>query len=123
METNATVAVYRSHEEATDAVRALQQAGIDVTKISIVGKDYHSEEHVTGYYNIGERMKYWGTLGAFWGGLWGLLVGAELFIIPGIGPVLVAGPVVASIVAGLEAQRAGRSSLQCRYSPEQHPSI
>src|SRR3984893_8445772 len=53
-------------------------------------------------YNAGDRMKYWGKMGAFWGGLWGLLFGAAFFLVPGIGPVLVAGPVAASIVAALE---------------------
>jgi hypothetical protein len=47
-------------------------------------------------------MKYWGKVGAFWGGFWGLLFGSALFMIPGLGPVLAAGPVVAWIVAGLE---------------------
>jgi hypothetical protein len=41
-------------------------------------------------------------MGAFWGGFWGLLFGAGIFAIPGIGPILVAGPLVAWIVAGLE---------------------
>jgi hypothetical protein len=71
-------------------------------KLSIVGKDYHTEEQVVGYYNTGDRMKYWGKLGAFWGGLWGMLFGAAFFAIPGIGPVLVAGPLVAWIVGALE---------------------
>jgi hypothetical protein len=31
-------------------------------------------------------------MGAFWGGLWGLLFGAAFFAIPGIGPVVIAGP-------------------------------
>jgi hypothetical protein len=47
-------------------------------------------------------MKHWGKFGAFWGGIWGPLVGAAFFFIPGIGPVLVAGPLVTSIVAALE---------------------
>jgi hypothetical protein len=106
MDTNSTVAVCQSHEQATAAVEALREAGIDVTKISIVGKDYHTDEHVTGYYNAGDRMKYWGKTGAFWGGLWGLLLGTGFFFIPGIGPVLVAGPVVAFIVAALEGAAA-----------------
>src|SRR5206468_6685823 len=71
------------------------------------GKDYHTQEHVIGYYNTGDRVKYWGKQGAFWGGLWGLLIGAAFFWIPGIGPVLVAGPLVAWIVAGLEGAIAG----------------
>ena len=53
------------------------------------------------YYNAGDRMKRWGEIGAFWGGFWGLLFGAGIFAIPGIGPVLVAGPLVAWVVAGL----------------------
>ena len=46
-------------------------------------------------------MKYWGKMGAFWGGFWGLLFGSAFFAIPGIGPVL-AGPLVAWIVGALE---------------------
>jgi len=37
-------------------------------KLSIVGRDYHTDEHVVGYYNTGDRMKVWGKTGAFWGG-------------------------------------------------------
>jgi hypothetical protein len=73
-----------------------------MTKLSIVGKDYHTEEHVVGYYNTGDRMRRWGKTGAFWGGIWGLLLGSAFFAIPGIGPVLVAGPLVAWIVGALE---------------------
>ena len=99
---NAVVAVYNHHEDAESAVKQLQTAGFDVKKLSIVGKDYNTEEQVAGYYNTGDRMKHWGKLGAFWGGLWGLLVGAALFVVPGVGPVLVAGPLVAWIVGALE---------------------
>ena len=67
-----------------------------------MGKDYHTEEHVIGYYNAGDRMKVWGKLGAFWGGLWGMLFGSAFFLIPGIGPIMVFGPLVGWIVAALE---------------------
>jgi uncharacterized membrane protein len=99
---NAVVAIYDSHSQAEDAVKELQRSGIDMKKLSIVGKDYHTDEHVVGYYNTGDRMKYWGKQGAFWGGIWGMLFGAAFFAIPGIGPVLVAGPLVAWIVGALE---------------------
>ncbi len=102
-ETSAIVAVYDTHVEAEDAVRALQQSGFDLKQLSIVGKDYHTEETATGYYTTGDRMKAWGTAGAFWGGLWALLFGSAFFIIPGIGPLLAAGPVVAWIVGALES--------------------
>ena len=96
------VAIYRSHAEAEQAVQELQRGGYDMKKLSIIGKDYHSDEHVVGYYNAGDRMRCWGKWGAFWGGIWGLLFGAAFFAIPGIGPVLVAGPLVSWIVAALE---------------------
>jgi hypothetical protein len=72
-------------------------------KLSIVGKGYHTDEHVVGYYNAGDRMKYWGKAGAFWGGFWALLFGSAFFMIPGLGPILAAGPVVAWIVGALES--------------------
>jgi hypothetical protein len=65
-------------------------------------RETHTDEHVVGYYNADDRMKYWGEMGAFWGGFWGLLFGSALFAIPGIEPILVAGPLVAWIIAGLE---------------------
>ena len=101
-DTNAVVAVFDTHPEADEAVRELQKSGFDMKKLSVVGKDYHTEEHVVGYYNAGDRMKHWGKLGAFWGGLWGLLFGAAFFWVPGIGPVLIGGPLVAWIIAALE---------------------
>jgi len=101
-DTNAVIAVYENHSEAEEAVKELQKSGFDMKKLSVVGKDYHTDAQVIGYYNAGDRMKYWGKLGAFWGGLWGLLFGAAFFWVPAIGPVLVGGSLVASIVAGLE---------------------
>jgi hypothetical protein len=99
---NSVVAVYRTHTEADQAVKELQRSGVDMHKLSIVGKGYHTDEHAVGYYSTGDRMKYWGKVGAFWGGFWGLLFGSAFFIIPGIGPILAAGPVVAWIVGALE---------------------
>ena len=101
-DTNAVIAVYDSHWAADEAVKELQKAGFDMKKLSVVGKDYHTEDQVVGYYNAGERMKHWGKFIAFWGGLWGLLFGAAFFWVPGIGPVLVGGPLVAWIIAALE---------------------
>jgi uncharacterized membrane protein len=99
---DSVVAVFHSHPEAEQAVKKLQRAGIDMHCVSIVAKDYHTDEQVVGYYNAGDRMKRWGKTGAFWGGFWGLLFGAAFFAIPGLGPVLVAGPLVAWIVGALE---------------------
>ena len=101
-ENNAVVGVYNSHTEAEASIKELQRSGFDMKKLSIVGRDYHTEEHVVGYYNAGDRMKVWGKLGAFWGGFWGLLFGSAMFFIPGIGPLFVFGPMVGWIVGALE---------------------
>ena len=100
--TNSVVAIYDTHERAERAIKELQEGGVDMKSLSIAGKDTHTDEHVVGYYNTGDRMKRWGKMGAFWGGFWGLLFGSGMFFIPGLGPILVAGPLVAWIIAGLE---------------------
>ena len=118
-QTNAVVAVYRSHSEAEAAVKELQRSGFDMTKLSIAGRDYHTEEQVLGYYNIGDRVKYWGKEGAFWGGIWGWLVGSAFFMVPGFGPLIIGGPLVGWIVGALEGALVvgGLSALgACLYS-------
>ena len=102
-DSGSVVAVYNSHTDAEQAVAKLSAASFDIKKVSIIGKDYHTEEKVVGYYTTGDRMKSWGGMGAFWGGIWGLLFGAGFFLIPGIGPVLVAGPFLAALVGALES--------------------
>lgn len=112
-DTNTAVAVFQSHEKAEEALRELQKSGFDMQKLSIVAKDYHTEQHAIGYYNTGDRMQCWGKFGAFWGGLWGMLFSSAFFLLPGLGPILVAGPLVGSIIAGLEgaAVMGGLSAL------------
>jgi hypothetical protein len=103
---SSAVAIYNTHTDAEAAVEELQTAGIDMKLLSIVGKDYRTEDHVVGYYKTGERLKYWGKLGAFWGEIWGLLKGGEAFFwMPGVGPILVGGPLVSSIVGALEGAK------------------
>ena len=101
-ENNAVVAIYKTHTEAENAVKELESADFNMKLLSIVGRDPQTDEHVVGYYNTGDRMKYWGGLGAFWGWIWGLLFGSALFVIPGVGPLMAAGPIVGWIVAALE---------------------
>jgi len=99
---NCAVAVFKSHREAEAAINELNKSGFDMKKLSIIGRDYHTDEHVVGYYSAGDRMKYWGKMGALWGGFWGLLFGSAFFLIPGVGPLLFAGPIVGYIVGALE---------------------
>jgi hypothetical protein len=99
---NAGIAILKTHIEAENAVKELQRAGFDMKKLSIVGKGYHTEEDVVGYYNAGDRMMFWGKQGAFWGAMWGVLFGSAVFLIPGVGPLVVAGSLVSAIVGGLQ---------------------
>ena len=101
-EQSAVIGIFNSHIEAEMSIKELQHAGYDMQMLSIIGKDYHTEEHVVGYYNAGDRMKVWGKQGAFWGGFWGLLFGSALFVIPGVGPLFVFGPLAMWIVGALE---------------------
>lgn len=96
------VAVYDTHTQAESAVKALQRAGFDMKKLSIIGRDYHTEEHVVGFLNAGDRAKYFGKFGAFWGGLMGMLFGSALFFVPVVGHVIVLGPLAATIFGGLQ---------------------
>ena len=73
---NSVVAIFGEHSAAENAIKELKTSGFDVKKLSIIGQDYRSQDNVVGFYNTGDRMKYWGKFGAFWGGLWGLLFGA-----------------------------------------------
>ncbi len=99
---HSVIAIYESHEEAEQAVKTLERAGVDMKRLSIVGKDFRTEEHPIGFYSSGDKMKFWGGQGAFWGGLWGMLFGGAFFFIPGVGPLVVMGPLVAWIVGALE---------------------
>ncbi len=94
--------VSRTHADAEKAIRCLSTSGIDMTRLSLIGRGYHSEEHPLGFYTAKEKVRAWGGVGAFWGGLWGLLLAPAVFMLPGFGLVAMGGPVVAALFAALE---------------------
>ncbi len=100
--TDIAVAVYDLHTQAETAVKSLQRAGFDMKKISIIGKDYETEQHVVGFLNAGDRAKVFGKLGAFWGGLMGVLFGSAMMFVPVVGHVIVLGPLAAALFGGLQ---------------------
>jgi uncharacterized membrane protein len=100
---NSVVALYSEHSDAEAAINLLKKGNFNIKQLAIVGRGYHTEDQVIGYYTTGDRMKHWGKKGAFWGGIWGMLIGSAFFLVPGIGPVLVAGSAVAWIVGALES--------------------
>jgi len=96
------VAIFADHQGADTAVKKLAAEGIDMKHLSVVGKGYHTDEKVVGFYNAGDRIKFWGKNGALWGGLWGWLMGALFMLIPGIGHVVVLGYLATMVVSAAE---------------------
>ena len=72
--------VFNSHIEAENATKLLSRNGFDIKKLSIIGKGYHCEEHPIGFYPASDKIKLWGTTGAFWGGALGLAVFTRGFL-------------------------------------------
>ena len=96
------IAVFPDHNAAEAAVKTLTAAGIEMKNLSVVGKGYHTDEKVVGFYNIGDRVKFWGTRGAFWGGLWGLFFGGLFLTIPVVGHVVVLGYLATIAITAIE---------------------
>ena len=96
------IATFADHAAADAAVRTLAASGFDIKNISVVGKGYHTEEAVAGFYNVGDRMTVWGSRGALWGGLWGLFFGGLFVAVPIVGHVVVLGYLGAAIASAIE---------------------
>ena len=96
------VAIFSEHTAAEAAIKKLAADGIDVKHISLIGKGYSTDEKVVGFYNAGDRVKVWGSRGAFWGGLWGWLFGGVFLFVPVLGHVFVLGWLATSVISALE---------------------
>ncbi len=92
------VTVYDTHIEAEAAIRAIEKSGFDMTKVSVVGKNYKIQAETVGYHSTGIGLEACDETGSFWGSMFGPVS----FWVPGIGPLLAAGPIVAWIVGAQE---------------------
>jgi uncharacterized membrane protein len=99
---DSVVAVFEDHNAAETAVKKLTAAGIEMKNLSVIGKGYQTDEKVVGFYNVGDRIKFWGTRGAYWGGLWGMFFGGLFMTIPLVGHVVVLGYLATIVIAGIE---------------------
>jgi hypothetical protein len=97
--TNSVVAVYRHHSDAEEAVHRLERAGIPIQRISIIGRNFQIREDIQGYYRPSDAALEGAGFGASVGGLFGLLMGFGLFVLPVAGTVIVLGP-LAGLIAG-----------------------
>jgi hypothetical protein len=57
--TESIIAVIPDQQAAGTAVKRLAQAGFERKNLSVVGEGYRSEEKVVGFYNSGDRIKFW----------------------------------------------------------------
>jgi hypothetical protein len=101
------IGVYPDHASAEEAVRKLQEAGIPMQNISIIGKDFQAVEKPLGFVTPGDVAKGGAKVGAWSGGIFGMLAGAAFLIVPGVGPVIIAGPLAAALLGGIEGSLAG----------------
>jgi hypothetical protein len=101
------IAVFPDHASAEDAVRRLQEDGIPIQHLSIIGKDFQAVEKPLGFVTTGTVAKDGARVGAWTGGIFGLLLGAAFLIVPGLGAVVVAGPLAAALLGGIEGALAG----------------
>ena len=101
------VAVYADHEQAESAIRRLHKDGYALDELSIVGRDIQVTEEPRGFVSTADYVSAGARTGAAAGGLAGVALGAALLLVPGIGPVVVAGPLAAALLAGIEGALAG----------------
>ena len=101
------VGVYDTMEQAEKAVQQLNQGGVSVAHVSIVAKNLENEKKIVGFVTTGDVAKSTACAGAWMGGLFGLLTGAAFLWVPGIGPMIVAGPLAAALLGSIEAAAVG----------------
>ena len=96
---DAVVAVYATEADLTAAIKHLEHEHYDMAAISVLGKGMSQERHVVGFETQRTHAARW----ARWGGLWGWLFGAFVFI-PGVGHVAIGGYLLFMLIsAGIGA--------------------
>ena len=103
----AVIAVFPDMDSAERAVRKLAESGFPVEKISIVGTGIESETRINGFVTVGDVAGPSAATGAWVGGLLGVLSGAAFLAVPGLGPLVVLGPLAAGVVAAAEGALLG----------------
>lgn len=97
--TNKIVGVFASEQDATNAIQDLKGMGYGADEISVIGKN--KDEMNTIHEHTGTKAPEGAATGAatggVLGGLAGLLAGLGLLAIPGVGPILAAGPIAATL--------------------------
>lgn len=103
------VGVFSSEDEAIRAIEELQARGVPTEAISVLSKDKRDIENVSGETGTKapEGVATGLATGGVLGGVTGLLAGVGALAIPGIGPILAAGPIAASLAGAVVGAGAG----------------
>jgi hypothetical protein len=128
------VGLYDRFEDAQRAVQALHNEGFRNEDISLIASDRegrYSRElegrrtDVTTDTDVADGAAAGAGIGAVLGGLGGLLVGLGALAIPGIGPVIAAGPLISTLAgAGIGAATGGLiGALVDLGIPEEHAHV
>src|SRR5476649_2973897 len=102
--TKTVSALFDTYSEASSAVNALEASGVPHSDISIVAnnsENWHKES------NAGTGAGAGAGAGAAVGGVGGLLTGLGIMAIPGVGPVVAAGWLVATAVGAVAGAAVG----------------
>ena len=102
-----TVGTFATHRDAERAVNRLIESGVQAEHLSIVTQQLEEREQVHGFVTAGDVAKTGATTGAWFGGLLGLFTGAALLWVPGMGQVIFAGWLTATVVTALEGGAVG----------------
>jgi hypothetical protein len=100
------IGVYESLDDAQHAVERLLREGVRVEDVSIVA-NLENETTIHGFVSPGEAAKEGAGRGAAVGGLFGLLAGTAFFFVPGVGPLVVLGPLASALIGAGEGALAG----------------
>jgi len=103
----AVIAVFPDLAAVEEAVVELARSGFPVDRISIVGKDMESQIRISGFVTTGDVAGPGAAAGAWVGGLFGVLSGAAVLFLPGVGPLVVLGPLAAAAVGAAEGALLG----------------
>jgi hypothetical protein len=98
---NATLTVFKSEVDAETAVRKLAQDGYDLGKVSMVGRGVDSAVPVGVHVDENVAGSSSATIGVSWDGIRAMLVGSGSFLVPSIGSLIVAGPLLRLIVRSM----------------------
>jgi uncharacterized membrane protein len=95
------VGIYDSAAKAEEAVHILDRSGFPRHQISVVASAVGENTEVAKELKYGDDSMKDAALGAGVGGLAGLLIGATVLTISGLGAVLIAGPLAAGLTGAL----------------------